>query len=51
MFSQLTQSASMVKWGGVVVNSQEGGQHSTTEMGSGHFPEEKFGGASFFKNF
>ncbi|KAL3537234.1 hypothetical protein ACH5RR_000600 [Cinchona calisaya] len=46
----LYDSASLVEWGGEVLNTQSDGQHTTTQMGSGHFPEEKFGGASFFKN-
>ncbi|KAK1393700.1 Neprosin domain-containing protein [Heracleum sosnowskyi] len=37
-------------WGGEVKNWASGGQHTTTEMGSGHFPEEDYTTkASFFK--
>ncbi|XP_051143943.1 uncharacterized protein LOC127260258 [Andrographis paniculata] len=50
MFSYLSDSASMIEWGGEVVNSQSDGQHTTTEMGSGHFPEEGFGKASYMRN-
>ncbi|XP_061353950.1 protein neprosin-like isoform X1 [Gastrolobium bilobum] len=50
LFSYLTDSASMIEWGGEVVNSQSDGQHTSTQMGSGHFPEEGFGKASYFKN-
>uniref|UniRef100_A0A7N0T890 Neprosin PEP catalytic domain-containing protein n=1 Tax=Kalanchoe fedtschenkoi TaxID=63787 RepID=A0A7N0T890_KALFE len=50
LFSYLTESASMIEWGGEVVNTQSGGQHTTTQMGSGHFPEEGFGKASYFRN-
>lgn len=50
LFSYLTDSASMVEWGGEVVNSQSDGQHTTTQMGSGHFPEEGFGKAGYFRN-
>ncbi|KAI4323318.1 hypothetical protein L6164_022933 [Bauhinia variegata] len=50
LFSYLTDSASMIEWGGEVVNSRSDGQHTTTQMGSGHFPEEGFGKASYFKN-
>ncbi|XP_076940250.1 protein neprosin-like [Bidens hawaiensis] len=50
LFSYLTDSASMIQWGGEVVNSASEGQHTTTQMGSGHFPEEGFGKSSYFRN-
>ncbi|XP_052194924.1 uncharacterized protein LOC127802885 [Diospyros lotus] len=50
LFSYLSDSASMIEWGGEVVNSAPDGQHTTTQMGSGHFPEEGFGKASYFRN-
>ncbi|KAL3516630.1 hypothetical protein ACH5RR_023532 [Cinchona calisaya] len=50
LFSYLVDSASMVEWGGEVVNLESDGLHTTTQMGSGHFPEERFAGASYFKN-
>ncbi|CAA0823252.1 Protein of Unknown Function (DUF239 [Striga hermonthica] len=50
LFSYLSESASMVEWGGEVVNSQSDGQHTTTQMGSGHFSEEGFGKASYVRN-
>ncbi|KAK8943436.1 hypothetical protein KSP40_PGU018704 [Platanthera guangdongensis] len=50
LFSYLSESASMVEWGGEVVNSEPDGRHTATEMGSGHFPEEGFGKASYFRN-
>ncbi|KAA8520314.1 hypothetical protein F0562_014570 [Nyssa sinensis] len=50
LFSYLTDSASMIEWGGEVVNSDADGQHTTTQMGSGHFPNEGFGKASYFRN-
>ncbi|CAA2956712.1 uncharacterized protein LOC111379855 [Olea europaea var. sylvestris] len=50
LFSYLADSASMIEWGGEVVNSESDGQHTTTQMGSGHFPEEGFGKASYFRN-
>jgi hypothetical protein len=40
----------MIEWGGEVVNSDPEGQHTSTQMGSGHFPGEGFGRASYFKN-
>ncbi|XP_073123212.1 protein neprosin-like [Henckelia pumila] len=50
LFSYLSDSASMIEWGGEVVNSASDGQHTTTQMGSGHFPEEGFGKSSYFRN-
>lgn len=50
LFSYLTDSATMIQWGGEVVNSASDGQHTTTQMGSGHFPEEGFGKSSYFRN-
>ncbi|CAH9118223.1 unnamed protein product [Cuscuta europaea] len=50
LFSNLQDSASMVEWGGEVVNSESDGLHTTTQMGSGHFPGEGFGKASYFRN-
>lgn len=50
LFSYLADSASMIEWGGEVVNSEAEGEHSSTQMGSGHFPEEGFGKASYFRN-
>ncbi|KAH7665701.1 Neprosin domain-containing protein [Dioscorea alata] len=50
LFSYLADSASMIEWGGEVVNSDAGGQHTTTQMGSGHFPEDGFSKASYFRN-
>ncbi|PQM33088.1 uncharacterized protein Pyn_04693 [Prunus yedoensis var. nudiflora] len=50
LFSYLADSASMIEWGGEVVNSEADGQHTSTQMGSGRFPEEGFGKASYFRN-
>ncbi|KAL5196689.1 hypothetical protein ABZP36_000201 [Zizania latifolia] len=50
LFSYLADSASTIQWGGEVVNSEPDGAHTSTQMGSGHFPEEGFGKASYFKN-
>jgi hypothetical protein len=50
LFSYLVDSASMIEWGGEVVNSEAVGQHTSTQMGSGHFPGEGFGKASYFQN-
>ncbi|KAL4600583.1 hypothetical protein ACB092_11G209100 [Castanea dentata] len=50
IFSILSDSASSVQWGGEVINLMQDGQHTTTQVGSGHFPEEGLGKAGFFKN-
>nr|CAD1840404.1 unnamed protein product [Ananas comosus var. bracteatus] len=50
LFSYLADSASMIEWGGEVVNSELDGEHTSTQMGSGHFPEEGFGKSSYFRN-
>ncbi|XP_077210232.1 protein neprosin-like isoform X2 [Tasmannia lanceolata] len=50
LFSYLADSASIIEWGGEIVNLESGGQHTTTEMGSGHFPEEGYGKSSYFNN-
>lgn len=50
LFSYLAESASMIEWGGEVVNSKPDNQHTETQMGSGHFPEEGFGRSSYFRN-
>ncbi|XP_020264844.1 uncharacterized protein LOC109840562 [Asparagus officinalis] len=50
LFSRLTNHASMVQFGGEIVNSQSSGSHTSTQMGSGHFSREGFGRASYFRN-
>ncbi|XP_028798459.1 uncharacterized protein LOC114753925 [Neltuma alba] len=50
LFPNLSDSATVIEWGGEIVNSGSNGQHTTTQMGSGRFPEEGFGKASFFKD-
>ncbi|KAJ8640924.1 hypothetical protein MRB53_017618 [Persea americana] len=50
LFSYLADSASMIEWGGEVVNSQPDGEHTSTGMGSGHFPDEGFSKSSYFRN-
>ncbi|KAL5708599.1 hypothetical protein ACHQM5_019377 [Ranunculus cassubicifolius] len=50
LFSYLADSASMIEWGGEVVNSEPDGEHTSTQMGSGHFPGEGYGKSSYFKN-
>ncbi|KAK7278253.1 hypothetical protein RJT34_23279 [Clitoria ternatea] len=50
LFTHLADHATMVEWGGEVVNSRTNGQHTYTQMGSGHFAEDGFGKASYFRN-
>ncbi|XP_042500756.1 uncharacterized protein LOC122078724 [Macadamia integrifolia] len=50
LFSHLRNHASMVQFGGEIVNSRPSGFHTSTQMGSGHFAGEGFGKASYFRN-
>ncbi|XVF85028.1 hypothetical protein PTKIN_Ptkin17bG0085700 [Pterospermum kingtungense] len=50
LFTHLRDHASMVQFGGEIVNSRSDGFHTSTEMGSGHFAGEGFGKASYFRN-
>ncbi|KAL3507408.1 hypothetical protein ACH5RR_032790 [Cinchona calisaya] len=50
LFTSLANSAPIIEWGGLVFSSESDGQHTTTQMGSGHFPEEGFSMASYMKN-
>ncbi|XP_028777883.1 uncharacterized protein LOC114734414 [Neltuma alba] len=48
-FSHLSDSSTAIQLRGEVVKESEG-QHSTTQMGSGHFPSEGQGKAGYFIN-
>ncbi|KAM3349352.1 hypothetical protein ACQJBY_022416 [Aegilops geniculata] len=50
LFSHLASHASMVQFGGEVVDTRAEGSHTATQMGSGHFPGEGFGRSSYFRN-
>lgn len=50
LFTHLADHATMVEWGGEVVNTRSSGEHTSTEMGSGHFAEDGFGKSSYFRN-
>ncbi|KAJ0724863.1 putative neprosin [Helianthus annuus] len=50
LFSYLSENAWMIQWGGEVVNFGSHGQHTTTQMGSGHFPRQGFGKASYIRH-
>jgi hypothetical protein len=48
IFSYLADSASSIMWGGEVYSPNP--VQTSTQMGSGHFPEEGFGKASYIRN-
>ncbi|KAG4202050.1 hypothetical protein ERO13_A05G313100v2 [Gossypium hirsutum] len=50
LFTHLRDHATMVQFGGEIVNTRPGGSHTSTAMGSGHFAGEGFGKASYFRN-
>ncbi|XP_020112709.1 uncharacterized protein LOC109727174 isoform X2 [Ananas comosus] len=50
IFTHLASYATLVEWGGEIVNDDVNGQHTTTQMGSGHFAEEGYRKASYFRN-
>ncbi|KAF8040781.1 hypothetical protein BT93_B2877 [Corymbia citriodora subsp. variegata] len=50
LFTHLMDHATMVQFGGEIVNSMPSGSHTTTQMGSGQFAEEGFAKASYFRN-
>ncbi|KAF9610037.1 hypothetical protein IFM89_019765 [Coptis chinensis] len=50
LFTHLADHATMVEWGGEVVNSRSNGAHTSTQMGSGHFAQDGFGRSSYFRN-
>ncbi|EOA28289.1 hypothetical protein CARUB_v10024495mg [Capsella rubella] len=50
IFTTLRDHATKVSLGGEIVNMQSFGRHTKTQMGSGRFPQEGFGNASYFRN-
>ncbi|CAI9756298.1 unnamed protein product [Fraxinus pennsylvanica] len=50
LFTHLRNHASMVQFGGEIVNNRASNSHTSTQMGSGHFATEGFGKASYFRN-
>jgi hypothetical protein len=50
IFTHLAGSATMLEWGGEVVNTQPDGHHSATAMGSGQFADKGFAQASYLRN-
>ena len=50
IFTYLANNATEITWGGEIYNSKPGGHHTSTQMGSGHFANEGYGKASYFRN-
>ncbi|KAK4264363.1 hypothetical protein QN277_025554 [Acacia crassicarpa] len=50
LFSHLRREASMVQFGGEIVNSGSRGYHTNTQMGSGQFADEGYRKAAYFRN-
>uniref|UniRef100_A0A7N0U074 Neprosin PEP catalytic domain-containing protein n=1 Tax=Kalanchoe fedtschenkoi TaxID=63787 RepID=A0A7N0U074_KALFE len=50
LFSHLRSHASMIQYGGEIVNSRSSGSHTSTQMGSGHFAGEGFKKSAYFRN-
>ncbi|KAI3951882.1 hypothetical protein MKW92_021488, partial [Papaver armeniacum] len=40
LFTILSKKTTRIDWGGEIVNLKSKGQHTSTQMGSGHFPSE-----------
>ncbi|CAH2042851.1 unnamed protein product [Thlaspi arvense] len=41
IFTTLADNATVLEWGGEILNTARDGHHTTTQMGSGHFPNEE----------
>ncbi|KAJ4892289.1 hypothetical protein Rs2_32037 [Raphanus sativus] len=50
LFNSIGSGATTLQWGGEIVNLETGGQHTATDMGSGHFAGEGFRRAGYFRN-
>ncbi|KAF8031564.1 hypothetical protein BT93_D0703 [Corymbia citriodora subsp. variegata] len=50
IFTSLKGPANQISWGGEILNLKRNGIHTSTQMGSGHFPSEDFRKAAFFCN-
>ncbi|KAK9063462.1 hypothetical protein SSX86_017332 [Deinandra increscens subsp. villosa] len=50
LFTDLRDHATSVEYGGEVFSGTLGGAHTSTQMGSGHFPDEGFGKAAYVRN-
>lgn len=50
LLSHLRNHASMIQFGGEIVNTRPSSFHTSTQMGSGHFSWEGYKKASYFRN-
>ncbi|CAN1168554.1 hypothetical protein LINPERHAP2_LOCUS27879 [Linum perenne] len=50
LFTNLKTSATLLEWGGEIINKEANGTHTGTQMGSGHFPSEGHGKAAYFRS-
>ncbi|CAN1168564.1 hypothetical protein LINPERHAP2_LOCUS27881 [Linum perenne] len=50
LFRNLRTSASLLEWGGEIINKNKNGLHTDTQMGSGHFPSEGYSKAAYFRS-
>ncbi|KAL0745953.1 hypothetical protein Bca101_101532 [Brassica carinata] len=50
LFNSIGNGATILQWGGEIVNRETDGKHTATDMGSGHFAEEGYKKASYFRN-
>ncbi|KAL9685338.1 hypothetical protein QQ045_022786 [Rhodiola kirilowii] len=50
LFSHLRSHASMIQYGGEIINTRSSGYHTSTQMGSGHFAGEGFTKSAYFRN-
>ncbi|XXG45981.1 hypothetical protein AAC387_Pa02g0926 [Persea americana] len=50
LFGNTFNHSSLIEWGGEVINTGSSGQHTITQMGSGHFSSEGFGKSGHFRN-
>ncbi|KAI3516174.1 hypothetical protein L1887_15085 [Cichorium endivia] len=50
LFPDLKEHATVIEYGGEVYNAQTEGPHTSTKMGSGHFPSEGYGKAAYIRN-
>ena len=46
----MASGSNVINWGGEIINDSPEGHHTQTQMGSGHFPSEGYGKASYFRN-
>ncbi|KAM0004464.1 putative neprosin [Helianthus debilis subsp. tardiflorus] len=49
LFTHLRNSASIIQWGGEIIDTRSQGRHTTTQMGSGQFPKLGYRKASYIR--